>query len=680
MSLGMDMKKFEKGFRNAERTMKKKSRKMQKSLNKMKNKMGSIGSTMSMAITGPAIAGFTALTKGTENFRETLAPLKTNAEQAGIGIDVMNRSMAQMQGVTGELDSNVEGLSNLFASGLKGDQLQKTLNNLAGAAIKFKDTIKFEEVSNSFQETLSSGKGVGQFVELLERSGVSLKTWEKGLRKAKTQGRQYDYVLQTLSKTGLSQVYQQHKKNNQEIFRSRKANYQLQQQMARLGNKLAPVLTKLTSGLADLLEKFNNLSTTSQKTIGIIAAVAAAIGPLFSAISSVIGGISALSGAMSTVMGWLGLAGGSGGAIASMVTPIGWVVAAVAGLVAVWKNFLGIRDALMTMFDGIVTMVKLQAKAIWNYMEMLHDLVTFDFSGMKKNAGQMIDNLKGLGTNAFDTGKQLGKDFHNGWQSTFGDEQNTPDQSKKFQPQEISWKPQSNINNQTKPTNNASQNQTVDMSNNTTQSALQTQQKIKKGFAGFIQSIRQNSKKATQNLKTMWHSVGNTISSSFSNNLRQVINGTKTVAEGFKGIWTSVIDSVKQKLIEFAASKAFETVLNMMTGGVGGSLLGGIGKFFAGIFHDSGVVGGTGQEEKLALVQAGEYIMQPEHLQGLLNRASVAGMQKNVANNNDNRVVVQVAEGAVQTNNNNSSQATDDLVEKIIREFRVRGIATGRQV
>jgi prophage maintenance system killer protein len=150
------------------------------------------------------------------------------------------------------------------------------------------------------------------------------------------------------------------------------------------------------------------------------------------------------------------------------------------------------------MFDGIVTMVKLQAKAIWNYMEMLHDLVTFDFSGMKKNAGQMIDNLKGLGTNAFDTGKQLGKDFHNGWQSTFGDEQNTPDQSKKFQPQEISWKPQSNINNQTKPTNNASQNQTVDMSNNTTQSALQTQQKIKKGFAGFIQSIRQNSKKATQ--------------------------------------------------------------------------------------------------------------------------------------------------------------------------------------
>jgi hypothetical protein len=83
-----------------------------------------------------------------------------------------------------------------------------------------------------------------------------------------------------------------------------------------------------------------------------------------------------------------------------------------------------------------------------------------------------------------------------------------------------------------------------------------------------------------------------------------ILQGTKSVTEAFHDMWINVLNKVMDKLAEMAASKVF----GFITGGGGGGLLGGIGDFFGGIFHNGGTVPGPIGQERLILAQAGETV------------------------------------------------------------------------
>ena len=213
------------------------------------DKLTNIGQNLNQNVTLPLVAAFTALTVGTRDFRKTLAPLQTNAEAAGVELESMDKIMGQLNAVTGDLDSNVEGVSSLLASGFKNEQMTEVVNQLSGAVTKFPDTLKFENLSESLQETIATGKSVGQFEEMLDRVGIEVESFEAGLQKAKKAGNEQNYVLQTLAKTGLSDVYEQYKNNNEALVESAEANYDLQSSLAELGEKLEPIMTDITRGI-----------------------------------------------------------------------------------------------------------------------------------------------------------------------------------------------------------------------------------------------------------------------------------------------------------------------------------------------------------------------------------------------------------------------------------------------
>jgi len=361
----------------------KKMGKMQKNMAQMGQKMKAVGKKMSMAITGPVVAGFTALTVGTRDFRKTLAPLETNAQQAGVGMDQMSEAMKQMQAITGETDSNVEGLSNLLASGFKDEKMKQVLDQLSGAAIKFKDTMKFETVADGLQETLATGKAIGPFAELLERSGIKLDGFNKGLQQAAENGNKHNYILKTLADTGLSQVYEQYKKNNKELVNSAEANYNLREQLAKLGKKLEPILTKLTNLVAGLVEKFNSLSPGMQKTVGILVGLAAAAGPVLIIFGQIATAISTLTPIIATI----------GGALSGLALgPIAAVAAAVAGLIIVWKNW----DKIVTFVKGFVGMIKSIlnpfAKVVKNIFTGIKDSIVKVFNNLGEPVKNIINN------------------------------------------------------------------------------------------------------------------------------------------------------------------------------------------------------------------------------------------------------------------------------------------------
>ncbi len=342
-----------------------------------------VGGTMTASMTAPIIGGMFAVTESTEEFRETLGRLETNAENAQLSTDKMKKRLTELSGVNEDANANVEALSNLMAAGFDEEGMTQAVNALSGAVVKFPDTMKIEGMADGLQETLATGKAIGPFAEILERMGMDLDTFNEGLAKAAENGNAQNYVLQTLAETGLSDVNEKYRENNKELVESRKSQANFQQSMAELGKTLAPIVTKITDKVRQLVDWFNNLSPQGQKVALIIAGIAAAIGPLIMVIGvviSAIGSLVSIAGALS-----IGLAPLIG-IIAGVVAAIGLLIA---GFVLAYKKL----DWFKAMVDEVWEFIK---KSFQNALDFITSLFTGDFEGMREAGEKQMELIQGM--------------------------------------------------------------------------------------------------------------------------------------------------------------------------------------------------------------------------------------------------------------------------------------------
>jgi len=342
-----------------------------------------VGGTMTASMTAPIIGGMFAVTESTEEFRETLGRLETNAENASLSTDKMKDRLTELSGVNEDANANAEALSNLMASGFDEEGMTQAVDALSGAVVKFPDTMKIEGMADGLQETLATGKAIGPFAEILERMGVDIEKFDEGLAKATENGNAQNYVLKALADTGLSEVNKKYRENNEELIESRESQHKFKQAMADLGEVLAPIVTKITDKVRQLLDWFNNLSPQGQKIALVIAGIAAAMGPLIMIIGvviSAIGSLVSIAGALS-----IGLAPLIG-IIAGVVAAIGLLIA---GFVLAYKKL----DWFKAMVDEVWSFIK---KSFQNALDFITALFTGDFEGMKEAASKQMELIKGL--------------------------------------------------------------------------------------------------------------------------------------------------------------------------------------------------------------------------------------------------------------------------------------------
>lgn len=413
--------------------LKKKQDEVNSSSKKISNSFKNIGKSLDSAsnktkglstASAGLLAGLTATVPATEELRSDLSKLDNNARLAGVGIDSARESFELFNVVSDEVDSSVEATSNLLQAGFTESNLQKAVEGLSGAYLRFPDTLKIESLADSLQETLATGKATGQFGELLDRLGIGADNFSTKLAKCKTEAKKQNLALQVLSENGLMNAYESWKKNNDELVRGREATFQFQQSMAQLAEVISPIITRITEILTVLIEKFTSLPTGVQNLILGFIGFAAVLSPVLSIVSnltSIFGGIgpifSAIGGAVSKVGGvFLSVFG----AIKTVVTTL-WGVISAHPVIAVITVIIGAVVFLYNKCEWFRNGVNAVLKGIWDFIvnvftsiknfifKTVPDTIMGIIGWFAKLPGRIWDFLKNVVSSVINWGANLGK-------------------------------------------------------------------------------------------------------------------------------------------------------------------------------------------------------------------------------------------------------------------------------
>lgn len=255
------------------------SRKVEALVNTMNEDLSGIGKAISFSafkdgfdlvkdgISG-TIDAMTGLVEGTEDYRRQMSFLEANALREDMDTEIIKTMTLKVAALTGELDGAVEGMSNLLAADLEADELATAVERLSAAVIMFPETLKFESLADSLQESIATGQAVGQYAEYLGRMGVDLDTVNKSFADAAKQGSE---AVETVALAWLENPEAQAAKTlyedmNADMIAAREAQQKLNDEMAKTAEILQPYVTKLTEYKAALFGMFNEAFDGQKKT------------------------------------------------------------------------------------------------------------------------------------------------------------------------------------------------------------------------------------------------------------------------------------------------------------------------------------------------------------------------------------------------------------------------------
>lgn len=207
------------------------------------------------AAAATGVTAFLATAESTREYREELSKLTNMAKQVGTSSDYIKNKWMSMSAVLGDEGAVTEGLNNIMAAGFTTQEsIDGITEVLEGAALKWKDTLKFEGLADGLQETLATGAAAGSFAEMLERSGIVLDDFNAGLETCSTEAEKQDYIMKTLSETGLADVSKAYKDANGDMISAAEAQAKLTDKIAEIGAIAEPIMTTLKLVAVDLLD------------------------------------------------------------------------------------------------------------------------------------------------------------------------------------------------------------------------------------------------------------------------------------------------------------------------------------------------------------------------------------------------------------------------------------------
>lgn len=336
-----------------------------------------------------------ATVPATSELRSDLSKLDNNARDAGVGIDATRAAFDEFNTVSDEVDSSVEATSNLLQAGFTESNLQKAVEGLSGAYLRFPDTLKIESLADSLQETLATGKATGQFGELLDRLGIGADNFSAGLQACTSDAEKQNYALQTLADAGLMDTYNGWTENNKALVESKQASQDFQEAMAGLAEVMTPIITAVTEFATKVINAFNNLPGPVQNFVVVLLGIVAALSPVL----GIVGKLSTLlgSGGLTAALGSIkaGFAA-AGAAISGIAAPILIVIGVVTSLIAIfatlWNTNETFRNQVSSVWAQIQVTIQSAISIIQQIFQSFVELVNAIWTQWGTTIMQVVQN------------------------------------------------------------------------------------------------------------------------------------------------------------------------------------------------------------------------------------------------------------------------------------------------
>lgn len=218
--------------------------------------VGSIKGSMAFQVASTVTQGIVNVVQSVGDFvdsnrdyRRAMAQFEQAAKAGGYNKAAMQDMLFSLAAFTGDFDGAKEAVSNLMRVGLDAQWMGTAADLFSYASMVFQDTLKLENLSESFQETVATGKPTGAFGEFVERMGGNLDELTKVMEDADTAEERAQAALTYAAPKGYKETLNEYNEQNAALQEAEKAKLELAQAWADVAEELEPIVTKITQVL-----------------------------------------------------------------------------------------------------------------------------------------------------------------------------------------------------------------------------------------------------------------------------------------------------------------------------------------------------------------------------------------------------------------------------------------------
>lgn len=370
-----------------------------------------------------ARAGFTSMSTATDTLTTALNAYGLSADQVSsvsdklittqnLGkttVDELGASMGKVIPTAAMYGVNLDQLSAAYITTTKNGigtaesttYINGMLNELGKSGSTTSDILK-EKTGKSFSELMNSGYNLSDVLQIVQdeadSSGKSLADMFGSQEAAKAAATIIQHtndftgaIKELESSTGTAQKAFDTLEASDPSIQFEKTKTAIQNCAISIGQILMPIVQQIAGKIQELVQKFRDLDPETQQQIVMIAAIAAAIGPLIVIIGTLIssvGKIITFGGQIMSLVGsittWMGTA-------STFIT--GTMIPAITGVVTAIGPFLLIAAAVIAVITAIIVVIK-------NW-DAIVEVAQFVWESFCEKVSQLVTAFKEFFTSAF---------------------------------------------------------------------------------------------------------------------------------------------------------------------------------------------------------------------------------------------------------------------------------------
>ena len=443
--ISAEVSKVKKGVKEAQEEIKSFKGQVSKALKEVDVDFKKIGEGMVNAGkkiakgTAAAATALLALGASTQDYRAEQAKLTSAFETAGASAETAKGVYNDLYRVLGESDTSVEAANHLAQMTTNQKELSEWTNICQGVYATFGDSLPIEGLTESANETAKVGQVTGSLADALNWAGISEDDFNEKLAACNSEAEREKLIRETLSGV-YDEASKAYEKNATAMLEQNEAQARLKENLAKLGEAVAPVVTAFTnfanealvvvvpyiqqlaekyvpvlkdalSGVAEALQPVMDFIAEHFEQIALMAGIIMAIAVAIQVVNTAMAIYNSIKTAYTTITtiataAQTAFAAANWAALAPILLVIAAIAAVIAIIVICVKHWDEIKAAVVNTWNTIVDAVKSAVEAVINWFKELFEKIAQTVENIKSAISEKFEAIK----NAISEKVQAAKD------------------------------------------------------------------------------------------------------------------------------------------------------------------------------------------------------------------------------------------------------------------------------